>query len=62
MKIDKPKLKVTLIRSPIGKLPRHRACVKGLGLKRMWQTVTLEDNASIRGIINKVKYMVRISV
>ncbi|HKJ18538.1 MAG TPA: 50S ribosomal protein L30 [Xanthomonadales bacterium] len=53
-------IKVTLTRSPIGFQPRHRACVRGLGLKRMHQTVTLEDTPSIRGMINKVDYMVTV--
>jgi large subunit ribosomal protein L30 len=54
------KIKVTLVRSPAGKLPRHRACVKGLGLRRMWHTVEVEDTPSVRGMINKVNYLVRI--
>jgi large subunit ribosomal protein L30 len=56
----KPMLKVTLIRSTNGRLPTHKACVKGLGLKRMWHTVAVEDTPSVRGMINKVNYMVRI--
>lgn len=61
MKIDNPVIKVTLVRSPIGKIPDHRSCVKGLGFRRMWQTVVLQDNAAIRGMINKISYMVRVS-
>ncbi|WP_443629474.1 50S ribosomal protein L30 [Candidatus Njordibacter sp. Uisw_002] len=53
-------IKVTLVRSVHGKLPRHRDCVKGLGLKRMWHTVEVEDTPSVRGMINKVNYMVRV--
>ena len=53
-------IKVTLVRSVHGKLPRHRDCVKGLGLKRMWNTVEVEDTPSVRGMINKVNYMVRV--
>ena len=53
-------IKVTLTRSPVGQLPNHRACVKGLGLRRMWHTVEVEDTASVRGMINKVNYMVRV--
>ncbi len=56
----KKQIKVTLIRSPIGAKPRHRECVRGLGLKRMHQTVTLEDTPSVRGMANKVSYMVRV--
>jgi large subunit ribosomal protein L30 len=53
-------IKVTLVRSPIGTLPRHRECVRGLGLKRMNHTVELEDTPSVRGMVNKINYMVRV--
>ena len=56
----KQQINVTLVRSPIGAQPKHRECVRGLGLKRMHQTVTLEDTPSIRGMVNKVYYMVRV--
>ena len=54
------KIKVTLHRSPIGTLPDHKLCVKGLGLRRINHTVEVEDTPSVRGMINKVNYMVRI--
>ncbi len=53
-------INVTLVRSPIGFQPKHRECVRGLGLKRMHQTVVLEDTPSIRGMVNKIDYMVRV--
>jgi large subunit ribosomal protein L30 len=53
-------IKVTLVRSPIGAQPTHRECVRGLGLKRMHQTVELEDTPSVRGMVKKVDYMVRV--
>ena len=53
-------LKVKLVRSPIGTLPKHRSCLRGLGLRRMNQTVELEDTPAVRGMINKVSYMVTI--
>ena len=53
-------IRVTLVRSPIGFQPKHRECVRGLGLKRMHQTVTLEDTPSVRGMVNKIDYMVRV--
>jgi len=56
----KKQINVTLVRSPIGCQPKHRECVRGLGLKRMHQTVTLEDTSSIRGMVNKVYYLVRV--
>jgi large subunit ribosomal protein L30 len=56
----KKMLKVTLVRSPIRQNLKHKLCVQGLGLKRMHQTVEVEDTPSVRGMINKVNYLVRI--
>ena len=53
-------IKVTLVRSPNGTIHKHRETVRGLGLKRMHQTVTLEDTPSVRGMVNRVTYMVRV--
>ncbi|MDI3325182.1 50S ribosomal protein L30 [Pontibacterium granulatum] len=53
-------VKVTLVRSPIGILPKHKLCVKGLGLRRIGHTVELEDTPSVRGMINKVNYMLNV--
>jgi large subunit ribosomal protein L30 len=55
-------LKVTLVHSPIGTKEAHRACVRGLGLKRLYQTVELADTPAVRGMINKVAYLVRCEV
>jgi len=52
-------LKVTLVRSPNGTKKQHRACVRGLGLRKIRQTVELADTPSIRGMINKVFYLVK---
>ena len=52
-------LKVTLVRSPIGTKLQHRMCVRGLGLRKLHQTVELQDTPSIRGMIDKVNYMVK---
>ena len=57
---DKAKIKVTLVRSKNGRLASHKACVAGLGLRRMHQTVEVEDTPCTRGMINKVCYMVRV--
>ena len=54
------KIKITQIKSRIGRRESHRKCLDGLGLKRMWQTVELEDTPSIRGMVNKVSYMVNV--
>ena len=57
----KPKqLKVTLIKSRFGRLKSHRACVTGLGLKRISQTVMVLDTPENRGMINKVSYLVQV--
>lgn len=53
-------IKVTLVRSTIGILPKHKLCVKGLGLRRIGHSVEVEDTPSVRGMINKVNYMVRV--
>jgi large subunit ribosomal protein L30 len=55
---DKKTLKVTLVRSIHGRLKKHQACVKGLGLRRMHHTVEVIDTPENRGMINKVSYMV----
>jgi len=54
------KVSVTLVKSPIGRKPDHKATLAGLGLKRMNQTVELEDTPSVRGMINKVSYMLAV--
>ena len=56
----KKTVKVTLVRSPIGRLPKHRLCLKGLGLRRVRQSVEVEDTPAVRGMINKVNYMLAI--
>ena len=53
-------VKVTLIRSPIHRIASHKACVAGLGLRRMNHTVEVEDTPSVRGMINKVSYMLKV--
>jgi large subunit ribosomal protein L30 len=57
---EKKMIEVTLVRSTNGRLASHKACVRGLGLRRMHQTVQVEDTPSTRGMINKVSYMVRV--
>lgn len=57
---EKGKIKVTLVRSVNGRLKSHKACVAGLGLRRMHQTVAVEDTPCTRGMINKVNYMVKV--
>lgn len=54
------KLRVTLVKSINGTIGKHRATVRGLGLRRMNHTVEVEDTPAIRGMINKVNYLVRV--
>lgn len=54
------KLSVTMTKSKIGRLPRHQACLKGLGLRRINQTVEVLNTAENRGMINKVSYMLKV--
>ena len=56
----KETIKVTLTKSTNGRLKNHKACVAGLGLRRIGHTVEVEDTPSVRGMINKVNYMVRV--
>ena len=53
-------MKVTQVRSTAGRLKAHRACVRGLGLRRIGHTVEIEDTASVRGMINKASHLVKI--
>ena len=53
-------LKVTLIKSKHGRLKKHKACVAGLGLRKMHQTVTVADTPENRGMINRVSYLLSV--
>lgn len=56
----KKTVKVTQTKSGIGRLPKHKATLRGLGLRRINHTVELEDTPSVRGMINQVNYMVKV--
>jgi len=58
-KIIAGKIQVTLVKSVIGTKESHRACVRGLGLRRLNHTVIVEDTPAVRGMINKVYYLVK---
>jgi len=58
--MSKSMIKVTLTKSTSGRLKKHQDCVRGLGLRRIGHTVEVEDTPSVRGMINKVNYMVRV--
>lgn len=53
------KIKVTLVKSLIGTKQSHRATVRGLGLRRLNSTSELQDTPAVRGMINKVAYLVK---
>ena len=53
-------LKVQLVRSPIGTKADHRATLRGLGLRRLNSVRELQDTPAVRGMINKVDYLVRV--
>ncbi|MHB8252439.1 MAG: 50S ribosomal protein L30 [Acidiferrobacter sp.] len=57
--MTKKQLKVTLVRSMFGVGARHRACVIGLGLRRMHHTVTVEDSAATRGMVHRISFMLK---
>jgi len=59
-KKDKQRLRVTLVKSPIACRAGHRQTVRGLGLRRLHQTVELEDTPAVRGMITRVAYLVRV--
>jgi large subunit ribosomal protein L30 len=58
--MTKKTLKVTLVRSPIGTRGTHKDTVRGLGLTKLNQTRELEDTPAVRGMINKVSYLVKL--
>ena len=54
------KLRITLIKSPIGAVPKHRKTVEAMGLTKMHKTVELPDNAATRGQIQQIGYMLKV--
>jgi large subunit ribosomal protein L30 len=57
---EKKMMKVTLVKSLNGRLAAHKACVSGLGLRRIHQVVEVEDTPATRGMVGKVSYMVKV--
>ena len=53
-------LKVTLVKSTIGAVPKHKKTVEALGLKKLNKTVVLPDNAATRGMLTQVKHLVKV--
>ncbi len=56
----KAMIRVQQIRSSAGRLRKHKACVAGLGLRRIGQTVEVEDTPAVRGMIHRVSHLVRV--
>ena len=57
---EKKRIKVTLVKGLVGTIGKHRETVKGLGLRHREHTVELEDTPAVRGMINRVSYLVRV--
>ena len=53
-------LKITLVKSTIGAIPKHKATVAALGLKKMHKTVELPDNAAVRGMVKQAQHLVKV--
>lgn len=53
-------IKITQIRSSIGRLPKHKATLVGLGLRHIGHTVEREDTPAVRGMVNRISYMVKV--
>ena len=54
------KLRITLVKSPIGAVPKHRKTVEAMGRTKMHNTVELPDNAATRGQIQQIGYMLKV--
>ena len=54
------KLKITLVKSPIGAVPKQRATVEALGLKKLNKTVEMPDTSAVRGMIQSVRHLVKV--
>jgi len=57
---NQPTVKIQLVRSPIGCKQDHRATVRGLGLRKLNSESVLEDTPAVRGMINKISYLVKV--
>jgi large subunit ribosomal protein L30 len=59
-KAKEKKLKITLVKSTIGAIPKHRATVKSMGFHKLGSSVVLPDNEATRGQINQIRHMVKV--
>ena len=60
MAVSSKTLSITLIKSPIGRLKNHKASIAGLGLRKIGQTVEVEDSPAVRGMIKRVAYLLKV--
>ena len=60
VKMADKKLRITLVKSPISAVPKHRRTVEAMGLTKMHKTVELPDNAATRGQIQQIGYMLKV--
>ncbi|ROR31682.1 LSU ribosomal protein L30P [Mobilisporobacter senegalensis] len=54
------RLKITLVKSTIGSIPKHKKTVEAMGLRKVNKTVEMPDNAAVRGMINQVRHLVKV--
>ena len=54
------KLKITLVKSTIGAIPKHKKTVEALGLRKLNKTVEMPDNAAVRGMVDQVRHLVKV--
>lgn len=54
------KVKVTLVKSPIGAVPKHKKTLEALGLRKLNKTVELPDNAATKGMVQQVRHLVKV--
>ncbi len=53
-------LKITLVKSPIGAVPKHKATVQSMGLRKLNKTIVLPDNAATRGQIQQIRHLIKV--
>ena len=54
------KLRITLVKSPIGAVPKHRKTVEALGLRKLNKTVEMPNNDAVKGMVNQVRHLVKV--
>lgn len=57
---DQKMLKITLVKSPIGAVPKHKATVESMGLRKLNKTIVLPDNAATRGQIQQIRHLIKV--